>query len=195
MEKHLQKGVFGFWWCYRDCASITAELCEEFNTMVLLNIYFSISPPSYYENGRFYDTLPFCFFMEKCLLKPVVHFRWCDQDWASFVAELCKEFNAKVLLNIYFSILAPPSFRENIWVYDTRPFSFLIKKEKKLKREVIKSFILRLCTLFISRKCLFWLISPAYFKKVTWTLKFNARKAGYSQNSMLNIKSIDTREW
>ena len=55
--------------------------------------------PSYHEKGRFYDTPPFCFFMEKYLLKEVVDFRWRDQEYASIVVELCEEFNTKVLLN------------------------------------------------------------------------------------------------
>ena len=52
---------------------------------------------SYRKNGSFYDALPFCFFIEKYLLKEVVDFRWHDQDCASIAAELCEEFNAKVL--------------------------------------------------------------------------------------------------
>ena len=76
MEKHLLKEVLGFWWRDDDNVSIAAELCDEFNTRVLLNIYFSTPPPSYQENGRFYDTPSFCFLMEKYLLKEEVDFRW-----------------------------------------------------------------------------------------------------------------------
>ena len=46
--------------------------------------------------------------MEKYLMKEVVNFRWHNQDCASIAANLCEEFNTKVLLNIYFRI---PSFR------------------------------------------------------------------------------------
>ena len=64
MQKDLLKEVVGFWWRDQDSVSITAELWEEFNTRVLLNIYFSIPPPSsYHENGQFYDTPQFCFFI------------------------------------------------------------------------------------------------------------------------------------
>ena len=38
----------------------------------------SSPPPSYRKNGWFYDTPPFCFFMEKYLLKEVVDFRCHD---------------------------------------------------------------------------------------------------------------------
>ena len=63
--------------------------------------------PSYYKNSQFYDTQPFCFFMEKYLL--AVDFRWHNQDCVSIAAEFFEEFNTKVLLSIYISI-PPPIF-------------------------------------------------------------------------------------
>ena len=74
--------MYSFWWHDQDCVWIAAELCEKFNTRVLLNIYFRIPLPlsSYRENDQFYDTPPFYFFMEKYLLKEVADFRLHEQD-------------------------------------------------------------------------------------------------------------------
>ena len=44
MKKQLLKEVVGFWRREQDSVSIAAELYEEFNTGVLLNIYFNILP-------------------------------------------------------------------------------------------------------------------------------------------------------
>ena len=44
IEKYLLKEVVDFRWCDQDCASNAAEIFEEFNTRVLLNIYFR-NPP------------------------------------------------------------------------------------------------------------------------------------------------------
>ena len=63
-EKVLTERVGMFWWRNHNCVSIVTELCEEFNRNVLLNIFSEFLPTSSCENGLFYDTLPFCFFME-----------------------------------------------------------------------------------------------------------------------------------
>ena len=108
---------------------IAVELCEEFNTKVLLNIYFRIPSPSYHENRRFNAPPPFCFFIEKYLLKEVVDFKWRDQDCACSAAELCEEFNTKVLLNTYCRIPLLPSLAVKTSNFTTYGhFVSLIKK-------------------------------------------------------------------
>ena len=130
--------------------SNSAELCEEFNTKVLLNIYFrNCLPPSYRENGRFYHRPPFCFFMQKYLLKEVMDFSWRDQDCALIAAELGEEFNTKVPFKHLFQNSSPPlSLKTSD--FKTHGHLFLDKKKKHLKRKVIKSFILQLCAIFLS---------------------------------------------
>ena len=70
---------------------------------MLLYIYFKTVPPPR-KNVEFGLQLPFYFFMEKHLLKVVVVFSLSDQDCVSIASELCKEFNTRFLLNIYFRI-------------------------------------------------------------------------------------------
>ena len=112
MKKYWLKELVCFGWRNQYCVSIAPELCEVFNRRVLLNIFYRIFPTSYREKGRFHDTPLFCFFMEKHLQKKMLGFWWCDHDYASITAELCEEFNARVLLNIFFTEFLPTSSRE-----------------------------------------------------------------------------------
>ena len=53
------KEVVDLRWCNQDCVLIAAELYEEFNTKVHLNIYFRIPHHSYREDCRFNEAWSF----------------------------------------------------------------------------------------------------------------------------------------
>ena len=56
-----------FWWLDQDCALIAAELCVEFNTRILLNIYFRFSPHPLPLKIADFNTTLFCFLIKKIM--------------------------------------------------------------------------------------------------------------------------------
>ena len=54
------------------------------------------------KNTRFCAKTPFCFLMEKHLLKNLNNFLCCDHDCASITAHSSENFNTRILIYIYF---------------------------------------------------------------------------------------------
>ena len=74
------------------------------NQKMLLEKYASERIPAL-KNSRFCVKTPFCFYMEKHLIKEVNNFWCCDRDWASTATHF-EKFNRRMFLNIYFKIVS-----------------------------------------------------------------------------------------
>ena len=78
------------------------------------------------QNSRFCIKTPFCFYLEKHLIKEVNNF-WCrDRDCASTATHSSEKFNTRMFLNIYFKIA--PLLPQKCLIWPLTAISFLHEK-------------------------------------------------------------------
>ena len=77
------------------------------------------------KNNRFCTKTPFCFYMEKHLIKEMNNFWYSDHDCASTVAHSSEKFNTRMFLNNYFKIPPSPSRNKRLISPSTATILFL----------------------------------------------------------------------